>query len=240
MTRSKTIVCIVVFALATLLPLFPVWALTPPLTPRTPIKIATSSGNVILIKPLPIKRLPNLALIKGVMFTDKLVSIGTDALTVGTKTVNLTTETKLLRRFGGKAELSEFAIGDQLQIIGKTTATASATVEAKVVRDLSIQKRFGVFFGRVLSLKPETGEFTIQSLNRGQLSAAPDTKTIYVNRKQITIKFSDLAIGHTVRVKGVWNRETNTLAEVTQVKDYSLPTIPAQKIGTPSSSLLTP
>ena len=114
--------------------------------------------------------------------------------------------TQLRRRFWGKATLDEMSVGDSLNVIGKWTDDVHSTIQAKLVRDSSIQKRFGVFVGTVTSL---TGTGWIMStINRG-----PQT---------VTATQSAVLVGHKVRVRGLWDNKLNTITEVSHVKDYSL------------------
>lgn len=142
-------------------------------------------------------------------------------------TVNVTDKTQLRRKFWGKSELSEFNQGDKLNVIGKWTDEAKTTLEAKLIRNLSLQKRFGVFFGTITA-KSDSG-FTLDTIKRGIQTVTIDTNTKYFNRKGETISFSDLATGHKVRVRGLWDSQLSKITEVTKVKVFSLPVRPSPK-----------
>lgn len=135
--------------------------------------------------------------------------------------VNVDANTQLRRRFGGKATLAEFAVGDTLNVIGKWADDGKTTVEAKLVRDESIQKRFGVFVGEITSLT--TDGWVMNTVHRSSQTVAISSDTKLVNRKEQAIARSDLKVGDKVRVKGMWNSKLNIITEVTHVKDYSLP-----------------
>jgi hypothetical protein len=92
-----------------------------------------------------------------------------------------------------------------------------------VIRNLSIQKRFGVFFGKVKTIT-DTG-FVMTTIQRGEETVTIDTAKL-INRKGESIKFSDIQINHTVRVRGLWNSTGFTITETTEVKDFSLPILP--------------
>jgi len=134
--------------------------------------------------------------------------------------VNVTEKTKLVRRFGGKSELSEFSVGNEVNVIGKYTDESKSTIDAVLIRNKSVQKRWGAFIGEVTDLN--TDNFVIKTVNRGD-------QTVYfagakfVNREEKAITYSDIKIGDRVRVKGMWDRELNKLTEVDQVKDFSNP-----------------
>jgi len=140
----------------------------------------------------------------------------------GTFQVNITDKTQILRKFGGKSSLSEFSVGDEVVIFGKFTDDTRLIIDAKVVKNNFIQKRKGAFFGKV-TVK-NTDNFVIETLERG-------SQTVYfggakfVNRKEISISYSDIKVGDRVRVKGVWDKTLNKINEVNQVKDFSLPVV---------------
>jgi ribosomal protein L21E len=159
-----------------------------------------------------------------------IVSLTTDSLTLQvnkneltgkTVIVNINTQTKLLRKFGGKSSLSEFTPNDEIQAAGKWTDDAKTILTANLIRNLSIQKRFGAFIGTIKNLGENS--FVLQSKNRGEQKVIITDTTKIVNRKMQALKFSDLMPEHRVRVKGLWNNKNNTITEVVQIKDFDLP-----------------
>jgi len=157
-----------------------------------------------------------------------LTVTGTDGKTY---TVNTDGTTQFRRRFWGKSSLDEMNTGDKVDIIGKWTDSADTTIQAKLVRDTSIQKRFGVFFGSVTST---TGSgFVVATINRGSQTVTIDSTTKLLNRKGATIAQSDIAAGHKVRVRGLWDNTANTITQVTEVKDFSLPVVTTTPTPTP-------
>lgn len=174
--------------------------------------------------------------------TDTSLSVKKDDGT--TYTVNLTTNTKLVRRFGGKSTIDEFSLGNKVLVFGKFTDDAKTTIEAKLVRNLSVQKRWGAFFGEVS--EKTTDGFKLKSIQRGDQTVTIGSGTKLVNRKEETIVPGDILVGHRVRVKGVWDRSTNTISEVDQVKDFSIPLRPkptvtvTQPVGPTTTTAPTP
>ncbi len=134
-------------------------------------------------------------------------------------------KTQFRRRFWGKSSLSEMNVGDMVNVIGRWTDDAKTTIQARLVRDLSIQKRNGTFFGTVQSVS--ASGFVMQTLKRGTLTVTVSASTKFVNRKGKAIAQSDVVVGHRVRVKGLWDSKLSTLTEVAQVKDFSLPVKPS-------------
>ncbi len=138
--------------------------------------------------------------------------------------VNITSETKILRRFEGKSTLAEFSINDEINVLGKWTDDIKTALDAKVIRNLSIQKRHGSFIGTIGSLG--TNSFVINSVERGPQTVTISSSTRLVDRREQSIVFSDLVEGNRIRVKGLWDKKNNTITEVRQVKNFSLPIKP--------------
>lgn len=138
-----------------------------------------------------------------------------------TTTLNITNKTNLLRKFGGKSSLSEMKVGDQVNAVGTWTDSNKNTLDAKVVRDLSIQKRFGAFWGKIKSIT-DASSFVLETIERGNQTVKTDGNTKIVNRKEVPISFSDLKVGDRVRVKGVWDSALKSIEEVTSIKNWTL------------------
>jgi len=147
-----------------------------------------------------------------------------------TYTVHTDGNTKFRRKFWGTSNLTEFSVGDKVNIIGSWEDDAKTTIKALLIRDISIQKRHGVFFGSITA-KSDTG-FTLASKKRGDQAVTVASDTKYVNRKEETITFNDLAVGQQIRVRGLWDSTHATITEVAKIKDFSLPPRPS----TPSAS----
>lgn len=141
-----------------------------------------------------------------------------------TYTVNTDNTTQLRRRFWGKATLDEMQVGDSVNVHGKWSDEAKTTIAAKLIRDVSIQKRFGVFFGTVQSLT--SGGWVMTTVGRGNQTVTVSSSTKFVDRAGRSITQNDIAVGHKVRAKGLWDRANNTITEVSHVKDFSLPARP--------------
>lgn len=163
--------------------------------------------------------------INGKVVQGTVASIGTSSFTVTsngqTYTVNIDGKTKFRRHFWGKSALSEISVGDKVNILGKFTDSAKTTILARMVRDTSIQKRKGTFFGTVTA----TGTTLTISTTKGTESVLFDGSTKLVNRKEQVITSSQINVGDKVRVKGVWDKTLNTITEVTQIKDFTQPAV---------------
>lgn len=184
-----------------------------------PNRPATPSGETVKPKVLVAK------------LSGLLTKINANNIVVGTTTVNISTTTRLLRKYSAVSKLSEFTVGDQINVIGAWTDTNKTAINARVVRDVSIQKRRGVFVGVVSSLS--TTGFTLTPEKRTMQTVTINSLTKFVERGEITIPFSVIKNGDKVMVKGLWDNKLNTITEVTFVRDYSLP-IKAPKTATNS------
>lgn len=170
---------------------------------------------------------------KLVAKTDTVLTIEKDGKSY---TVNIDGNTKLERRFWGKATILEMSVGDTVNVAGLWSDDAHTIITAKLVRDLSIQKRFGIFFGEVKSLLSSGWVMTTISDKRTDQTVTVDSNTKFTNRKGETITKADVVVGQKVRVRGLWNRNDNTVTEVTEVKDFSLPV----QVKTTPTVTLTP
>ncbi len=159
--------------------------------------------------------------------TGKLTAKSDTSLTVEKDgksfTVPIDSNTQFKRRFWGKATLAEMSVGDTINVIGLWADDQHTTITAKLVRDISIQARFGVFFGEVKSLLSNGWLMTTVSGKRADQTVTVDSSTKFSNRKGETITQSEITVGQRVRVKGLWNSNDNTVTEVKEVKDFALP-----------------
>lgn len=163
------------------------------------------------------------AWIRGAIVKAKSGTSFTAAAGGKTYTINVLSNTRFRRHFWGESSFAELAINNRVNIWGKWTDTAHTTIDARLVRNISIQKRRGVFFGTVSS--KSSSSFVIISIYRGNQTVNFDSNTRFVNRKEQAMNFSDIQVGDRMRVKGVWDKTNSTISEVTQVKDYSTPKI---------------
>lgn len=168
---------------------------------------------------------------RGIKLVNAIVTVkGSSSLTVSKDgknyTVNVDSNTKYRRHFWGTSSFAEIAVNDHVNIWGKFTDDAQTTILATMIRNLSIQKRRGTFFGTISS--KGTNTFVMHTLNRGDQTVTVDSTTKLVKRDQTIMTFADLAVGDRVRIKGVWDKTNSTITEVTQVKDFSQPVHPTK------------
>lgn len=181
---------------------------------REEIKISVGNGN------------KNSSLSAKIVQGDVTAISGT-TLTVSkdgkTYTVNTDSNTKYRRHFWGKSSFSETSVGDKVNVQGKFTNDEKITILARLIRNTSIQKRKGVFFGTVTS-KTSTS-IVIDAAARGPQTIFFDSNTKFENRREESMTSAQVNVGDKIRVKGLWDKTLSKITEVTQVKDFTQPVI---------------
>jgi len=135
--------------------------------------------------------------------------------------IDIQSNTHFRRKFWGSSDINEISVGDAVDVVGRWTSELKTEIKAVLIRDLSIQKRNGTFFGTVKSIT-DTG-FVMTTIQRGEETVTLDSSTKLINRKQLAITASDIQVGQTIRVRGMWDSTSFTITEVTEVKDFSIP-----------------
>ena len=194
----------------------------------TPTPVATIEP--ILIKPNLIKTMDKLEFQninrRGELVNVKVTAKGATSITVdndGTSVkVNLTSNTHFRRKSWGKSTLAEISMGDSVTVIGRWANEAKTEVNAVLIRNLSIQRRFGVFFGTVKTIT-DTG-FVMTTIQRGEETVTIDSGKL-INRIGEPITMADVEVGHKVRVRGLWDSVNFTITEVTEIKDFAIPVV---------------
>lgn len=135
-------------------------------------------------------------------------------------TVNTSANTEMVRRYGGKLALSEISVGDFISFQGDLAQGSSGfVVNAKVVKNWSVQKVRSDSFGSVSSINAtaqsfallvggERGTITVNVLSSASIMKG-DAKAV----------FADIKVGDKVRVNGLYNNLTKIL-EAEKVKIY--------------------
>jgi hypothetical protein len=168
----------------------------------------------------------------------KVTAISGTTLTVEKdgKSYNVQTDdkTQFRRRFWGKASFSEFQVGHMVNVIGLWTDNTKTTINARLLRDVSIQARFGTFIGKVLTLTTDGWTMSTISEKRADQTVMDLAGAKFVNRKGETITKADVQVGHRIRIRGMWDRVNNKVTEVKEVKDFSLPALNGTPAVTPT------
>ncbi|MBI5023200.1 MAG: hypothetical protein HZC05_03525 [Candidatus Magasanikbacteria bacterium] len=113
-----------------------------------------------------------------------------------------------MRKYMGKADLSELAIGDKLMVVGKLQEDGS--VNASLVKDESIQITFQARNGEVMSIDTAASTFVIKNDKKEfKIFVTANTKFAKVGIKLPT--FADLKVGDKVVVRGVIRQAANEI-----------------------------
>jgi hypothetical protein len=136
-------------------------------------------------------------------------------------TVTTDSNTKCVMRFFGTCTVAQILVNHKVNVFGSFTDDARTTILAKEIRNASLMKKWGTFMGNVTS--KGTDSFVIESKERGNQTVTVSSTTKFIQRNEKASSFADMLVGHRVRVKGVWDKANNTVTEVTEVKNFSLP-----------------
>ncbi|MDP1629539.1 MAG: DUF5666 domain-containing protein [bacterium] len=118
--------------------------------------------------------------------------------------VQISSDTKIVRHYWGTSQISEFSVGDVVNVHGLLDANDQSVIAAKTIRNVSIQQRHGVFSGEIkLITPPDT--FIFQTKERGGQTVQVGGETrIFFGRESKS--FSDLAVGMEGVVRGIWDK----------------------------------
>jgi len=159
----------------------------------------------------------------------KVIAIDGSTLTITkddkTYTVLTDTKTKFRRRFWGNSSLEEIIVNNIIDVIGRWQNEERTQIQAILIRNLSVQKRYGVFFGVVTSVNDKG--FVMETAKREDQAVTVSTDTKLVDRTMKDMTLNQILVGHRVRVKGTWDSSNSTITGVTQVKDFSVPVLPS-------------
>lgn len=188
----------------------------------TPIKLIKLNNTIKNIQVVALKYTNK----RGELNNATVSAKDTTSITVSTTDgntikVDIGANTQFRRRFWGKSTLAEITVGDNVDVIGRWVSEDRNEVKAVLIRDNSIQKRNGVFFGNVKSIT-DTG-FVMTTIHRGEKTVAFDTVTKIIGRDEKPISQNDIKVGDVVRVRGLWDSAKFTISEVAQIKDFNLP-----------------
>lgn len=134
-------------------------------------------------------------------------------------TINVSDQTRYIRNFGGKSNFEELEIGNEINVFGKFTDESKTAVDAKLIRNLSIQKRWGVFFGEVMTA-PIGDSFEMKTIQRGDLTVYFDSETKFMDHKKETVDSTDVEVGMRVRVKGVWDKTSGEIRGTEEIRVF--------------------
>lgn len=155
----------------------------------------------------------------------QVTTVGSSMVTVnnnGTSVqVDITSTTHIRRKFDGASNLGEISVGDTVYVVGKWTSDAKTEITAVTIRDMSIQKKNGTFYGKVTSLT--SGGFVVDTIHRDSETVTLSSSTAITGRGGATLSQSSIQVGDEIRVTGMWDSNLKTITEVTKVRDFSQP-----------------
>jgi hypothetical protein len=139
--------------------------------------------------------------------------------------IQISDKTRLVRRYLGRAGISEFMEGDHIRVIGRLNE-GTGNLDAGVIKNNSIQVLgVGHFLSEVVSIDSAANKLTVKPLGvknpltgkRKLLSAANEwTMTLNDDAKIVkngeAIAFDNILAGDVVRARGVANRLNKTVA----------------------------
>lgn len=151
----------------------------------------------------------------------------------GSVVIHLTEKTKIVRRYYGKADLSELAVGDKIWVNGRMEADASVT--AKLVKDNSIYKTFSASQGEVVSIDSINQTFVMKVVKKKtaqeyKVFVMPNTKFAKYGVEKPTL--ADLKVGDQIKVQGVIRQSVNEITAdsvVIKVSDQEIKAFKLQK-----------
>jgi hypothetical protein len=156
-------------------------------------------------------------LVRGAKVTGVSGSVVTATTAWGTAiaswTINTSSTTQLVRRYGGNmSSLSEITVGDFVSFSGTIAsgATSPFVVDAKVLKDWSIQKKNATFEGTVGTVNSAGNSFVLVSNNRGNITINVATGTT-IKKDNTTGVFADIVTGLKVTATGLYNNLTSVL-----------------------------
>src|SRR4030067_1095334 len=135
----------------------------------------------------------------------------TITITSGGKTylVDITASTTIVRRYNGKSTLTEFAMSDDVEVVGKTTD--SGNIQAKILKNHSIYltNTKGVF-GNIKSIDAANNAFVFTWKDKDyNAKVDADTKIIIPGIKA-KAKLADLKVGDRAQGRAVYSSLTQT------------------------------
>lgn len=161
----------------------------------------------------------NLAWLKGAKITEISSLMSTSTATTTTPNllkvkifgqdykIQVMGDTNVVRYSWGKSEinLSEFSVGDIINVYGTLDSTDYFLIHAKTIRNVSIQKIHTVLNGTIQNIASSTNSFTLQTGKNSSTTVNTDSNTKIYQGKTLKT-FSDLQTGTKVMVRGLLNK----------------------------------
>ncbi len=118
------------------------------------------------------------------------------------------TKTNIIRKYGGKSNLSEFTVGDRVQMVGKTNADGSLTVS--LIRNESIHNTLLLKEGEITTIDVVNNTFVLRKDDKSLIVKVTNKTKLVISQIDFP-QFSNLKVGDKVHVRGIINDRTNFL-----------------------------
>lgn len=155
---------------------------------------------------------------KPALMEAKLDSISGTTLMVSkdskSYSVNTDSNTVFVKKMGGVAKLTDFQVGDILNIRGTFVDDAKTTVMAKYIRDVSIFKRQAAFEGIIKSV--DGNNLVVITKGKGDVAFVVSGDTKYLQKGKV-VTLSEVTVGTRVNVWGIWDSNLKKLVETSRV-----------------------
>jgi hypothetical protein len=115
---------------------------------------------------------------------------------------------QLTRKNGAVMKFSEILAGDKVEVKG--TLWSDNSISAATLKDNSLYTHTGTFTGKITSINPPDSSFIMQSKTYGEQTIHANNFTMFTKNGGSS-GYSDLALGMTASVKGVWDRSRTNI-----------------------------
>jgi len=127
-----------------------------------------------------------------------------------TYTVEVSTTTKIIRKYGGTSDLGEFLVGDTVEVKGVLSNDVANTLTATRLKNKSIQRNGGTFKGVVVMTFCDSNYFTYKPDNRDQQTVYFTASTKFTRGGE-KIDCAGLVAGERTKVIGLWRPASNRI-----------------------------
>ncbi|MFA5841217.1 MAG: hypothetical protein WC847_03050 [Candidatus Paceibacterota bacterium] len=126
--------------------------------------------------------------------------------------VNVSSDTNIVRLYGGKSLVSEISVGDFVSFKGNlvTTSASPIIVNATMVKDWSIQVRNASFNGTVKSVDVPNSKFVFSFNKNGDITVTTSASTKFT-KGEVAGVFADVIVGAKISTKGLYDSQLKQL-----------------------------
>jgi gas vesicle protein len=155
-----------------------------------------------------------------------VTQVAGQALTVSslgnTYTIDTNGNTNFLTINGGKGSLTEVAAHDLVNVTGNYTNSSKTIILATQIMDLSLQQ--ASLTGLIDSINIVGGSFTMNlpTFPINNLTVYTNGSTLISDKNGKTANMSNINVGDTVTVTGVWDSANNLVTNPTNVTDLNI------------------